>query len=114
MVILQWDLIDVVDSRPEVLGVAIDENTAIVVQGDEFEVIGENYVAVTDATTWQQTSWCANYELACGPGRPLLAHNGKFFFLKAHTTGGAEGTGDKYNLRTREVTRQSCGTAMDW
>ena len=74
-------------------------------------MIGENYVAVTDSTLWQSTNYCANYELACGTGRPLLAHQGRFFFLKAHPTGGAQsGSGDRYNLRTREVMKQMCGT----
>jgi len=30
------------------MGIGIDENTAIVVKGNEFEVIGENYVLVYD------------------------------------------------------------------
>ena len=30
------------------LGIAIDENTAIVVEGDEFEVIGTSYVIIHD------------------------------------------------------------------
>lgn len=34
--------------QPAVLGLGIDENTAILVSGDEFEVIGENAVTVID------------------------------------------------------------------
>ena len=34
--------------QPAVLGFGIDENTAIVVSGDEFEVIGEGAVTVID------------------------------------------------------------------
>lgn len=44
----QFDLIEVIEKRPELLGIGIDENTAIVVRGDEFEVIGQSYVAIFD------------------------------------------------------------------
>ncbi len=44
----QFDLIEIVTARPELLGIGIDENTAIVVTGDEFEVIGQGYVAIYD------------------------------------------------------------------
>lgn len=44
----QFDLIDVIERRPDLLGIGIDENTAIVVRGDEFEVIGASYVAIFD------------------------------------------------------------------
>lgn len=38
----------VVAAHPELLGIGIDESTAIVVQGDRFEVIGAGQVAITD------------------------------------------------------------------
>lgn len=44
----QFDLLEIIEARPELLGIGIDENTAIVVQGDRFEVIGESYVAIYD------------------------------------------------------------------
>ena len=44
----QFDLIGMVDEHPDMLGIGIDENTAIVVQGDEFEVIGTSYVVIYD------------------------------------------------------------------
>ena len=36
----QFDMIGVMKTHPDMLGIAVDENTAIVVQGDSFEVIG--------------------------------------------------------------------------
>ncbi|MBI1353339.1 MAG: cyanophycinase [Acidobacteria bacterium] len=45
----QFDLLEVIRAKPELLGVGIDEDTAIVVQGDAFEVIGNGYVAIYDA-----------------------------------------------------------------
>lgn len=40
------DLIPVVTRHPQLLGIGIDESTAIVVQGDQFEVIGASKVAI--------------------------------------------------------------------
>lgn len=42
------DLVAVVTRRPRLLGIGIDEATAIVVQGDEFEVVGKSKVAIYD------------------------------------------------------------------
>jgi cyanophycinase len=73
----QFDLIEVIETYPELLGIGIDENTAIVVQGDEFEVIGQSYVLIYDN---QRT---------VGP-------DGRFYFIPP---------GGRFNLRTREATR---------
>jgi len=65
------DLADVIRYHPELLGIGLDESTAIVVSGDRFEVIGEGRVAITDGQT----------------------HDGKpYYLLKA---------GDKFNLAAR-------------
>ena len=42
------ELVNVLDAHPELLGIGIDEKAAIVVQGDQFEVIGEGRVAIYD------------------------------------------------------------------
>ena len=42
------ELINVVDAHPELLGIGIDERTAILVQGDRFEVLGDSKVAIYD------------------------------------------------------------------
>jgi cyanophycinase len=42
----QEDLVAVVAKHPSLLGIGIDESTAIVVEGDRFEVIGESKVAI--------------------------------------------------------------------
>jgi cyanophycinase len=42
------DLVQVVGAHPELLGIGIDESTAIVVEGDRFEVIGRGVVAISD------------------------------------------------------------------
>ncbi|PYE55370.1 cyanophycinase [Deinococcus yavapaiensis] len=43
-------LLGAVAHNPRVLGIGIDENTAIVVQGDTFSVIGEGAVYIADAS----------------------------------------------------------------
>jgi len=45
----QDDLVAVVEKHRELLGIGIDESTAIVVEGDEFEVIGSSKVAIYEA-----------------------------------------------------------------
>jgi cyanophycinase len=47
----QFDLAGFVKTHPELLGIGIDENTAVVVQKNTFEVIGNSYVAVYDGNT---------------------------------------------------------------
>lgn len=73
----QFDLIGVVEKHPELLGIGIDENTAIVVEGDRFDVIGRGYVAIYDSTH---------------PTRPPS----KFYLLAP---------GDRFDLAAREATR---------
>ncbi len=75
----QFDLIEIIEARPELLGIGIDENTAIVVRGDMFEVIGESYVAVYDHNK-------------------MLDSGGHFYFLAP---------GDRFNLATRQAYRMS-------
>ena len=82
----QFDLIEILNAHPELLGIGLDENTAIVVQGDEFEVIGKSFVAIYDTKLWVEESRTDD--------KPVLPNGGKFFLLRA---------GDKYNTRTREV-----------
>jgi cyanophycinase len=42
------DLLAVIEAHPELLGVGIDESTAIVVHGNRFQVIGESKVGIYD------------------------------------------------------------------
>ncbi len=42
------ELVNVIDAHPELLGIGIDEGTAILVQGDQFEVLGDSKVAIYD------------------------------------------------------------------
>ncbi len=46
------DMIPVIHSYPQLLGIGIDERTALLVRGDLCEVIGESLVAVYDFKRW--------------------------------------------------------------
>ncbi|MBD3852980.1 MAG: peptidase S51, partial [Acidobacteria bacterium] len=74
-----FDLVEVIEAHPELLGIGLDEDTAIVVRGDTFEVIGNGYVAIYDSTNVVGDGW-------------------KFYFLAP---------GDRYDLSTRQPTRQT-------
>lgn len=72
-----FDMIEVIEAHPELLGIGLDENTAIVVRGDRFEVIGQSVVLIFD-------------------NQVTIGNDGRFYFLFP---------GDQYNLATREATR---------
>lgn len=72
-----FDLIEIIEAHPELLGIGIDENTAIVVQGDRFQVMGESYVLIFD-------------------NQKMVGEEGRFYFLAP---------GDRFDLSTREATR---------
>lgn len=70
----QFDMLEVLDAHPELLGIGLDENTAIVVEGDTFEVIGASYVAIYDQGAREET------------GRPFeLLRRGQRFDLATRT-----------------------------
>merc|ERR1719473_719365 len=75
-----FNIVEVVEAYPDVLGLSIDEDTAAVLVGDEVEVVGSGWVAVYDSTLWQSTSYCGNFNLyAPRVARPLVPSQGKFF-----------------------------------
>lgn len=74
-----FDMIEVIKKNPELLGIGLDENTAIVVRRDQFEVIGQSYVVIYDNSS-------------------VIPPDGQFFFLAP---------GDRYNMKTRVATRPS-------
>lgn len=76
-----FDLLEIVAARPDLLGIGLDEDTAIVVRGNGFEVIGRGYVAIYDNTR-------------------ELPNGGGFYFLMP---------GDRYDLETRMPMRLQYG-----
>ncbi|MBO3116802.1 cyanophycinase [Winogradskyella sp. DF17] len=88
----QFDMFIILENKPELLGVGIDESTAIVVKGDILEVIGESYVIIYDKSFWSIESNPFDEETY----KKIPNKNQLFYFLKS---------GDKYNLRERKVIR---------
>ena len=76
-----FDLLEIRQAHPDLLGIGLDENTALVIRKDVAEVIGQSYVLIYDGTI---------YEAATNSFQP---HVGGFHFMSA---------GQKYNLRDRK------------
>lgn len=81
----QFDMFEILKNRPDLLGIGIDENTAIVVKRNQFEVIGESYVVVYDGDFWTREG----SDFKSLPDKANL-----FYFLHK---------GDKYDLLNRRV-----------
>ena len=100
----QFDLIPVIESHPELLGIGIDEDTAIVVRGDRFEVMGTGYVAIYDNTRRIDSGGTV---LPARPGRPLQPEDaGGGAPAAARRAHGARGQGAVEEVsRTAELAR---------
>ncbi|MEO0571052.1 MAG: cyanophycinase [Bacteroidota bacterium] len=85
----QFDLFEILEKKPELLGIGIDESTAIMVQNGRFEVIGDSYVLLYDSSFWSSEG--TDYK------KPLEKNSRSFYFLKA---------GDRYDLNTLRVITQ--------
>jgi cyanophycinase len=81
----QYDMFELLERKPEILGIGIDENTAILVEHNQFEVIGEKYVTIYDGTFW--SPYFDNIDT-------LKNDEEKFYFLSS---------GCKYDLKKRQV-----------
>ena len=66
----QFDMLEVIDAHPQLLGIGLDEDTAIVVQGDQFDVIGKSYAVIYS-------------------NRPVAGASGRFYFM---------GAGDRFDM----------------
>jgi len=82
----QFDMVGVINAHPQMLGIAVDENTAIVVQGDRFEVIGTSYAIIYDNQSQLPPDGPETWRTLGGP----------FYFLRP---------GDTYDMKTREAFR---------
>ena len=82
---MRWDhLIPVIQKFPNLLGIGLSEGTAIIVKGDQFEVMGKWKIAIHDNTRLYQP-WEKPY-----------------FVL---------GAGDVYDMKARRVVKYSDGTS---
>lgn len=74
----QFDMLEVLDKNPDLLGIGLDEDTAIVVEGDQFDVIGQSYALIYSTST-------------------VAGKSGRFYFM---------GAGDRFDMKTRKATRR--------
>jgi len=81
----QFDMFEILRNRPELLGIGIDESTAIIVKGDIFEVAGKSYVVIYDGKFWSREG---------SESKKLPEKGESFYFLRE---------GDRYNLRERII-----------
>ena len=60
----QFDLVPVLEKNPDHLGIALDEATAAVVEGDSIGVAGNSYMLIFDKTDWdkQKKEWGRVYK----------------------------------------------------
>ncbi|HBJ88480.1 MAG TPA: cyanophycinase [Gammaproteobacteria bacterium] len=75
----QFDLLEITSAKPELLGIGLDEDTAIVVRNNRFEVIGNSYVVIYD-------------------NMRQIDSGGPFYFLEP---------GDQYDFLERQAYRPS-------
>jgi len=81
----QFDMFEILENRPELLGIGLDEDTGIIVEGDQFTVFGNSYVAIYDGTRWSAERDTI-YKLPAG--------SREFYMLRE---------GNRYNLMQRQV-----------
>lgn len=78
-------MFDILHVHPELLGIAINENTAVIVNKNEMEVFGPSYVAIYDGTFYSDEGT----ELKTIPPKDY-----RFYFLREP---------QRYDLAKREV-----------
>lgn len=80
-----FDMFEVLREKPGLLGIGLDENTAIIVKNNQIEVAGESFVAIYDGTRWSEERDTLY---------TLSSNKEEFYFIKP---------GDRYDLRNRKV-----------
>ncbi|KAI1780365.1 hypothetical protein F4818DRAFT_395469 [Hypoxylon cercidicola] len=81
----QFDMFDILKVRPELLGIAIDENTALIVSKNDAEVYRGTYVIIYDGSFWSREG---------SDLKNLPDSSSIFYFLR---------NGDRYDLGRRQV-----------
>ena len=81
----QFDLIDVIKVRPELLGIGIDESTAVVVQQNTFEVLGNSLVGIYEINQINSNAKYPSGQNSTG---------GPFYYLSK---------GQRFDLQARKV-----------
>lgn len=77
-----FDMFEILQKKPGLLGIGLDESTGILVEKNKFEVIGKSYIAIYDGKFWRRD------------GNEVVPKMQSFYLLRS---------GDKYDLKKREV-----------
>jgi cyanophycinase len=88
----EFDLVEFIRKAPDLIGIGLDEATAILVQKDTLEVIGRSYAVIYDHNTIVGKG--NNAHIVDNKREDYTASNGPFFFLYE---------GQKYDLANRKV-----------
>jgi len=81
----QFDMFSILKNKPELLGLGIDEGTAVIVQGDKLVVRGASYVVVYDGSFWSREG---------SRLKNLPEKKSQFYFLRR---------GNRYDLKKRKI-----------
>lgn len=84
-----FDLVDFIKQSPKLIGIGIDESTAVLVQRDTLEVLGRSFAAIYDYNTI-----VASEEGVVGNSSRAIHSSSPFLFLAK---------GEKYDLNKRAV-----------
>ena len=76
-----FDMFEILRYKPHLLGLGLDENTGIVVEGDTFRVTGESYVAVYDGSRWSAER-DTTYQLSNDREQFYFLHQGQRYDMK--------------------------------
>lgn len=90
----QFGLVDFIRKSPELIGIGLNEGTAVLVQRDILQILGRSYVAIYDYNTIIHT----NDRHVVNNQEEFTASDGPFFFL---------GAGQKYDLARRAVIKDA-------
>lgn len=90
----QFDIYEILREHPHLLGLGLDENTGVIVQGDTFEVIGESFVAIYDGSFCQFVRDKEDWSIERPEIIKLQEGSERFYLL---------GKGRVYDLKNRKV-----------
>jgi cyanophycinase len=90
----QFDLVDFIRKAPELIGIGLNEATAVLVQRDTLQVLGPSFVALYDYNTITNNG----EKHVVNNREDFAASSGPFFFLSA---------GQKYDLAKRQVIKEA-------
>ncbi|KAF4551238.1 Hypothetical protein D9617_14g076950 [Elsinoe fawcettii] len=91
----QFDMFDILKVYPELLGVAIDEDTALIVNKNDAVVFGSTYAIIYDGKFWSREG---------SDLKNLPPPESRFYFLRP---------GDRYDLALREVVQPNGTVAIN-